>query len=168
MNAARMRNAYKHSEAQSQIHPVKLIHKMYERILAHLGEAEKGVVRKDPRVRGENLGKAIALITELNASIKEDDSSEAAIFLRGLYGAILTELPKVSITGDTGIIKQTSKYLMRLKEIWEQTAMRENGFGVEQSFEKFTDGPVNKRHVPDDDGEPSEMVEVPRGLSVSI
>jgi flagellar protein FliS len=84
-----------------------------------------GIVNKDPKMRGEHLGKAIALIAELNASVKDDDSSEAALFLRGLYGAILLELPKAAINNDEEVLRQTMAYINRLKEIWEETAMRE-------------------------------------------
>ncbi|MBI5559001.1 MAG: flagellar export chaperone FliS [Deltaproteobacteria bacterium] len=125
MNSLHARNAYRQSEAQSKIHPVKLIHLMYERTLVHLDKAMAGIAGKDPKKRGEHLGKAIAIIAELNASVKEDDNSEAALFLRGLYGAILLELPKAAINNDAQILGQTFSYIKRLKEIWEETAMKE-------------------------------------------
>ncbi len=131
METSRVRSAYKQSETQSDIHPVKLIHIMYERVIAHLELAGEGIRDEDPQKRGENLGKAIAIITELNASIKKDDDTEAAQFLRGLYSAILTELPKVSLSEDIKILKQTHTYVCRLKEIWEETAMKENGLTKE-------------------------------------
>lgn len=125
MNSMQARNAYRQTQAQSKIHPVKLIHMMYERALVHLQMAEEGIVQKSPKVRGENLSKAIAIITELNASVKDDDSSEAAQFLRGLYGAILVELPKVAVSGDVQVLRQAAVYIKKLNQIWEQTAMRE-------------------------------------------
>lgn len=128
-----MRNgidAYRKTEKQAEIHPVKLIHMLYERVLAHLEEAEHGIVKKDPKMRGENLSKSIAIITELNASLKPDDESEAAQFLRGLYMAILVELPKVSVSGDVQILRQTHRYMRQLKTVWEQTAMKENGLDI--------------------------------------
>lgn len=125
MNSAKARNAYRQSESQSRIHPVKLIHLMYERTLVHLDMALVGIVNKNPQMRGENLGKAIAIIAELNASVKEDDHSEVALFLRGLYNAILVELPKAAINNDAQILGQTFAYIKRLKEIWEETAMKE-------------------------------------------
>lgn len=128
MNAARVRNAYQKSEAQAEIHPVKLIHLMYERVLTHLDLAEQGLLQKDVKLRGENLSKAIAIITELNAAIKEADNTEAAAFLRGLYSTILIELPKVSISHDVEIIRQASRYIQELKKIWEETALAEAGF----------------------------------------
>lgn len=127
MHTAKARSAYQTSEAQAQIHPVKLIHLLYERVLVHLEFAEKGTIAKNVKERGENLSKAIAIISELNASIKDGDDSDAAGFLRGLYSAILLELPKVGITGDVEIIRQSYRYLNQLREIWESTAMMEAG-----------------------------------------
>ncbi|MEA2083447.1 MAG: flagellar export chaperone FliS [Thermodesulfobacteriota bacterium] len=140
MDTSRVRNAYRQSESQADIHPVKLVHIMYERVIMHLELAEEGVRDNDPRKRGENLGKAIAIISELNASIRKDDETEAAEFLRGLYGAILIELPKVSLTEDIKILKQTQTYICRLKEIWEKTAMQENDLS-EESREKAHEAP---------------------------
>lgn len=127
MTSAQARNAYRQTEKMGTIHPVKLIHLMYERILAHLDLVVAGIDEKNALKRGENLGKAIAIITELNASIKKEDDSEAASFLRGLYTAILVELPKVSVNNDREIAVKTKTYMRRLMEIWEQTAMREHG-----------------------------------------
>jgi flagellar protein FliS len=131
MNTAKARSAYQKSEAQAQVHPVKLIHLLYERVLVHLQLAEQGMAANDAKARGENLGKAIAIISELNASIKDEDSSEAAGFLRGLYSAILMELPKVGISLDAAIVQQAYRYIDRLREIWESTAMVEAGLSVD-------------------------------------
>ena len=120
-------DAYRTTEKQAEIQPVKLIHMLFERVLVHLELAEEGIREQTPKKRGENLGKAIAIITELQASIKSEDHSEAAQFLRGLYGAILMELPKVAVSQDVKVLRQASTYLERLKGIWEETAMRESG-----------------------------------------
>ena len=131
MKAAKVRNAYQQSEAQAKIHPVKLIQLMYERLLVHLEIAEGGILQKDVKLRGENLSRAIALVTELYASIKEDDESEAAGFLRGLYSSILVELPKAGLTNDVEVVRTAIRYIQRLKEIWEKTAVVEAGLNKE-------------------------------------
>lgn len=118
--------AYRQSESAA-IHPVKLIHMMYERVLTHLAFAEEAVAANDPRKRGENLSKAIALISELNAAINPQDESEPAAFLRGLYGAIMIELPKVALNNDVELVRQSARYIAELKKVWEETAMQENG-----------------------------------------
>ncbi len=128
MKAAQARSAYQQTEAQAKIHPVRLIQLMYERLLAHLEVAEEGILENDVKKRGENLSRAIALVTELNASIKEDDESDAAGFLRGLYSAILAELPKAVVDNDVEIVRTATRYIQHLQEIWEATAVHEAGF----------------------------------------
>ena len=162
MNTAKVRNAYAQSESQAKIHPVKLIYMMYERLLVHLEVTKDAIAAKDLKARGENLGRAIALLTELNASIKEDDDSEAASFLRGLYGAILTELPKVAVENDVQIVKQSMLYVSRLKEIWEETAMRE----YEQTSEKSVE--VAKKQSPVSEYQGGKAKPAMQGVSVSI
>lgn len=160
-------NAYRKSSKHASIHPVKLIHMMYERVLTHFEHAEAGVKEGDPKKRGENLGKAIAIITELNASVKHDDGSEAARFLRGLYNSILVELPKVSVSGDIRTLRQAHQYIAELKKIWEETAMSENGFGTDtggrEAVKPQTGQPIEEKmdsspHVPEN----------VQGVSVSI
>jgi len=159
-------DAYRKSEKQASVHPVKLIHMLYERVLTHLEHAEVGVKENNPRKRGENLGKAIAIITELNASIKQEDGSEAAQFLRALYTAILIELPKVTISGDTKILHRSHAYLKELKDVWEQTAMREHGLleAVKEKKEP-SDSPLKDVEY---DSESAQKTDGVRGLSVSI
>ncbi|MEA3546795.1 MAG: flagellar export chaperone FliS [Thermodesulfobacteriota bacterium] len=163
MNSAQAHLAYQQSEGQAKIHPVKLIFLMYERTLAHLFQAEEGIREKNPKKRGENLGKAIAIITELNASVKGDDTSESARFLKGLYGAILTELPKTAISDDLEILQRSRRYIQRLKEIWEQTALRE--INQEASGRKMN---FESRDVPGQVFNSSPEDAAVRSVSVSI
>jgi len=147
MKAANVRDAYQQSEAQAKIHPVKLIQLMYERLLVHLEIAEGGILQKDAKLRGENLGRAIALVTELYASIKDDDESEAAGFLRGLYSSILVELPRAGLTNDVEVVRTAIRYIQRLKEIWEETAVVEAGLNKGVKGEAAAKDSGNKRPV---------------------
>ncbi|MCX5864203.1 MAG: flagellar export chaperone FliS [Deltaproteobacteria bacterium] len=132
-------NAYFQAQASAKIHPVKLVHMMYERLLLNLACAGEGLEENDLKKRGENLSKAIAIITELNCSLRPGDESAPAQFLRGMYEAMLIELGKVAVTKDAAVIQQAQRYVSRLKEIWEETAMRENGFTVERKTERPTE-----------------------------
>ncbi|MBU0486125.1 MAG: flagellar export chaperone FliS [Proteobacteria bacterium] len=164
MVSNRVRNVYGQLDSQAKIHPVKLIHMMYERVLIHFDLAEAGINEKDPRKRGENLGKALTIITELNASIKADDKSEAAAFLRGMYGAIMVELPKVSFDNDLKVLHQARGYISRLKDIWEQTAMKESGFEASVPAKQKVAVPKLQEKV----GQAVSADISFRGLSVSI
>lgn len=124
--------AYFHAQASVKISPIKLIHMLYERLLIHLDSAAEGLEENDLKKRGEHLSKAIAIITELNCSIRVEDMSEPAQFLRGMYEAMLVALGTVPVVKDVEVVRLASRYVQRLKSIWEETAMQENGFGGEE------------------------------------
>lgn len=128
-------NAYFQAQASAKIHPAKLVHMMYERLLLNLDCACEGLEEHDLKKRGENLSKAIAIITELNCSLRAEDESEPAQFLRGMYEAMLVALGKIPVSKDAAVIRQAHRYITRLKEIWEETAMKENGLTIERKTE---------------------------------
>ena len=103
--------------------PEQLILVLYKAALERLQLAREGIEENDIRKRGENLSKAIAIISELNVSLDSSMNDEGTQFLRGLYASILAELPKVSVTNDKEILRKTHGYISRLKEIWETDVM---------------------------------------------
>jgi len=125
MSGNELFKAYRQAGRQAVVPPVKLIQMLFDRGIAHLDEAERGAMANDPKRRGENLSKVIAIVSELNVSLDHKKGGESAEFLASLYEAILLELPKVALNNDIAIIRQARSYLKRLKDIWEETAMRE-------------------------------------------
>ncbi|MCD4720745.1 MAG: flagellar export chaperone FliS [Desulfobacula sp.] len=115
--------SYHKAQVYDEIDPNKLILMLYEGAIKRIVFAKQGMKNADPKQRGENLGKAIAIIAELNASLDDNIKTEEINFLRGLYAAMLTELPKVSVNEDIKILDRAEKYLKELKMIWETTVM---------------------------------------------
>ncbi len=103
--------------------PEQLILLLYKGALDRIDLTRQGIKEKNIQKRGENLSKVIAIISELNASLHPEMMDEGTRFLRGLYTAMLTELPKVSITNDITILDRTASYLEKLKEIWQTDVM---------------------------------------------
>jgi flagellar protein FliS len=148
--------AYKRQpEKVEDIHPVKLIYMLYERAIAHVQAAETGIVDNDLKKRGENLSKAIAIVTELNASIKPQDDSKAANFLRALYAAILQELPRISVSGELQNLRLAHGYLTKLKDLWEDSAMVEAG--LLKGKKAVSAGKESENHSPE-----------PKSISVDV
>jgi flagellar protein FliS len=116
-------NSYKKAQINEEIEPYKLIHMLYEGAIKKINLAIIGLKNNDPKIRGENIGKAIAIISELNASLDENIKGEEITFLKSLYSTMLIELPKVSITGDITTLERTKRYIEELKKIWETTVM---------------------------------------------
>ncbi|MFP3983943.1 MAG: flagellar export chaperone FliS [Desulfurivibrionaceae bacterium] len=127
LNAATARKAYLRTEEITDMHPVRLVQMMFDRSITHLRRAGEAIEEGNPVKRGENLSKAIAIITELFASVPADQDTEAAVSLRSLYKSILAELPKVSAFGNREVLTQTLECMELLKKTWEDTAMIELG-----------------------------------------
>lgn len=106
--------------------PKRLVFMLYKGALQHLQFARQGIEEKDIKKRGEHLSRAIAIVSELNTSLDPNVKDESIEFLRGLYNAILLELPKVSITNDIKTIDLSISYLSSLKDIWEKGVLKEN------------------------------------------
>jgi len=119
-NAQLQQYVNNHFEGMS---PEQLIFMLYKGALERIKLAKQGVEKNDPKIRGENIGKLIAIVAELYASLKPEMHDEGTEFLRGLYTSILMELPKVSITNDIKVLNRTEQYLSKLKDIWEKDVM---------------------------------------------
>lgn len=114
---------YNNSQVYEGMDPNHLIQMLYAGCLKFLNLAKEGIESNDIPKRGENLGKAIAIISELNSCLDSKVKDESIEFLRGLYSAMLTELPKVSLSNDVKTIDTSISYITRLKEIWENDVM---------------------------------------------
>jgi len=101
----------------------KLILMLYDGAIKHLRLAKDGIKENNIPKRGENLGRAISIISELNASLDPGIRDDAIDFLRGLYAAILTELPKVSLSNDIDILMRTETYIEQLRRVWKDSVM---------------------------------------------
>lgn len=117
-------NSYRKAQVSGEADAQKLILMLYEAAIKRLMLAGEGLKEDDPKKRGENMGKAIAIISELNASLDQNNHTEEIDFLRSLYTVMMTELTKVSVTKDIKTIERSIKYLNELKRIWETTVMK--------------------------------------------
>ena len=118
--------AYNQAQVYEDMDPQTLILMLFQGALRFLNLAKEGVEQNDPKKRGENIGKVIAIVAELNSSLKTDIKDEGVEFVKGLYVSILKELPKVSMNNDIKIVNTTIAYITRLKEIWENDVMKQN------------------------------------------
>jgi len=116
-------NSYYKAQVYDEIDPNRLILMLYEGAIKRIKLAMEGLKNDNPKLRGENLGKAIAIVAELNACLDKNIQTEEITFLKSLYAKMLIELPKVSVTHDIKTLDRAEKYLTELKRIWETTVM---------------------------------------------
>nr|WP_319397042.1 flagellar export chaperone FliS [uncultured Desulfobacter sp.] len=127
-------SSYQKVQVSSEINPQKLILMLYDGAIKRISFAREGVINNDPKQRGENLSKAIAIISELNASLRDIEGEEIS-FLRSLFLVMMQELCKVSLTNDVQTLDRANKYLMELKRIWETSVMGRDNAGENSNAE---------------------------------
>ena len=118
MSAASNMNTYLNNHYQGKT-PEQLIQMLYQGALRNITLARQGIKENNPKKRGEHLGKTIAIITELYSSLDKEIEDESIQYLTQLYGNMLTELPKVSLSNDVKVLDLTHSYIKRLNQIWE-------------------------------------------------
>ncbi len=118
MSAATSMNTYLNNHYQGKT-PEQLIQMLYQGALRNITLAKQGIKENNPKKRGEHLGKTIAIITELYSSLDKEIEDESIQYLTQLYGNMLTELPKVSLSNDVKVLDLTHSYIKRLNQIWE-------------------------------------------------
>lgn len=103
--------------------PQQLTLLLYKEAIRRLNLTKSALLEKQIAKRGENLSRAIAIISELNACLVTDNKTEEILFLRGLYASILAELPKINITKNIDTVDTILGYMQKLKDIWENDVM---------------------------------------------
>ncbi|HAD08110.1 MAG TPA: flagellar export chaperone FliS [Porticoccaceae bacterium] len=113
---------YRNVQAQSALEgasPHKLISMLLEGLLGNLAAAKGGVERNESSLKGEKLGRAIAIIDNLRASLDLDQGGEVAVNLRDLYDYMEPRLLKANMDNDVAIIDEVVALVRGIKEAWD-------------------------------------------------
>ncbi len=140
-------HSYQKAQIYDEIDPNKLILMLYEGAIKRIKLAREGLIKKNTQLRGENLGKAIAIISELKACLDDNIKTEEIIFLKSLYATMLVELPKVSVTLDIKTLDRSEKYLTELKNIWETSVMEQSYDNGKKNGYKSINKMLNKKSI---------------------
>ncbi len=107
--------------------PTRVVQIMFEGILTHLATARGCMGRiKDNRPVGEvtsklnAIGKAIALVVQLNGTLDLERGGEVAQNLRALYDYMMTRLTLANATNDGRIVAEVAGLVAEIKIGWDQ------------------------------------------------
>jgi len=107
--------------------PTRLVQIMFEQVLTNLATAGGCMGRitnnrplDDVTTKGRSIGKAIALIGQLNATLDMERGGEVAANLRSLYVYMLSRLTLANATNDAQIVAEISKLVREIKSGWDQ------------------------------------------------
>ena len=124
--AARYRTVRNHGQV-ADASPTRLVQIMFEHALSQLAVAAGCMERiKDNRplneviAKGAAVGKAVRLISQLNATLDMERGGQVAANLRALYSYMLNRLTQANVTNDARIIAEVAALLGKIKSSWDQ------------------------------------------------
>lgn len=100
----------------------RLIQLLMDGALSRLAEARGHFARDNKAAFGESIGKVLAIITGLQASLNKEVGGEIAENLDSLYDYMGRTLMKVYVQKDEEPLKEVANLLAEIKEGWDAIA----------------------------------------------
>ena len=122
MNAESALGAYKTSKnelALTDASPQKLIALLLDRALEHVSKAKGAIHRGEAADMGEAIGKAMTIISSLQASLNFEQGGDIANNLNSLYDYLTQQLLKATSEKNVDYLREVSGLLSEIKDGWD-------------------------------------------------
>ena len=113
-------NAYRQSAGNTLEDRRVVLLKLYDGILKFLAQARRGALEGLPKIRGENISKIMAIITELECALDHERGGEIAANLSNLYQYITNRLVEASVKNDVDALDNVREIVSTLKDAFEK------------------------------------------------
>jgi flagellar secretion chaperone FliS len=121
MSPAAVANRYKGVQVQTAT-PAQIVALLYGGILRFVGEADAAIEKTDRARAGERIGKAMAIVDELAATLDPSHAPELAENLAALYGFCKRRLFDANLNQDRKALADVVIAVTPLKEAWSTIA----------------------------------------------
>ena len=118
-------NQYRQMEATTSSDPKKLILMLYDGCLQFLAVAEQAIVDGKIEKKSVHIGKALAIISELNSCLDRKLKDEIVPYLEAMYAHMMHKLLEANLKNDRKIIQHVSRLVENLRQNWVEHAMRD-------------------------------------------
>jgi flagellar protein FliS len=118
-------NAYQHSAANTIEDNSQMLLKLYGGAIQFVKMAKKGIEENRPNIRGENISKVMAIITELQCALDLEKGGQIAEHLDGLYGYAMNQLSFANCRNNTKALDEVETLLFTLKEGFEGATLKQ-------------------------------------------
>ena len=125
MNAMTAMRQYQSVNTQAQAieaDPHRLIQMLMEGGLTRLAQARGAMERNQTALKGELVGKAIAIIGGLRQGLNVEQGGELAVNLDNLYAYMTTRLMEANLKNDPAILEEVADLLREVKTGWDAIA----------------------------------------------
>lgn len=125
MNAMAALRQYQTVNTQAQAaeaSPHRLIQMLMEGGLARIAQARGAMEREQTALKGELIGKSIAIIAGLRESLDHQQGGELAANLDGLYEYMIARLTEANVSNEPALLEEVSGLLRNVKQGWDAIA----------------------------------------------
>jgi flagellar protein FliS len=125
MNAMAALKQYQTVNTQAQAieaSPHRLIQMLMEGGLARIAQARGAMEREQTALKGELIGKSIAIITGLRESLDHQQGGELAGSLDNLYEYMINRLTEANVSNEPALLEEVSGLLRNVKAGWDAIA----------------------------------------------
>jgi len=99
--------------------------KLYDGALRFLSLAKRGIMERKPNIRGENISKVMAIITELDCALDMKNGGNISTQLASLYHFAMKRLSAANVKNDLTALAQVETILTTLKEGFEAAVQKQ-------------------------------------------
>jgi flagellar protein FliS len=111
--------AYRRVNAETRS-PMELVVMLYDGAIRFVGEARDAADRNDIVTRTRSVSRALAIVTELQNTLRLDEGGEVARELDRLYTYITTRLLDSNVKRDRKALDEVHRLLSTVREGWAQ------------------------------------------------
>jgi flagellar protein FliS len=103
---------------------------LYEGALISLRIARRGIREKNPKLKGENISKVLAILTELDCALDRENGGDLVENLAGIYSYLMNRLTTANIKNDPEALEEVEQLLGELYEGFKGAAAQMAGGSV--------------------------------------
>ncbi|MEM9190695.1 MAG: flagellar export chaperone FliS [Myxococcota bacterium] len=104
--------------------PVQIVVQLYDGSIRFMRQAVEAIEDGKPSVKGELLGKAHAIVGELQATLDTSQAPELCAELERLYEFVLYRITQCTMTSDPAVLVPAIEVMQELRGAWSELAQK--------------------------------------------
>jgi flagellar secretion chaperone FliS len=107
---------YRNAMANTTESKEEILLMLYEGALISMKIAHRGIREKNPKIKGENISKVLAILTELDCALDRENGIDLANKISALYGYMMNQLTTANIKNDSEALEEVEQLMGELYE----------------------------------------------------
>ena len=120
------RAAYNRTIFQTTDDKKEILLMLYDGAVKFVRYARLGIEKRDAKIKGENISKVLAILTELDCALNREMEEGMIENLSLLYRYMFNRLTVANVKNDTGALTEVEGIIVELKEAFETAFGKEN------------------------------------------